>query len=59
VSRKASRNRPGLVEFRDAFRDDHPVSNPAVPAAYSNTVRIGYARVSTAEQHAALQGPMS
>ncbi len=55
TSRKASRNRPGAVEFRDGFRDDHPMDSPTAPAAYSNTVRIGYARVSARTQDHQLQ----
>lgn len=48
ASRNASRNRVSCVEFRDSLRDD-----PGM--ARTNTVRIGYARVSGRSQDHQLQ----
>jgi DNA invertase Pin-like site-specific DNA recombinase/DNA-binding CsgD family transcriptional regulator len=42
-----SRNSESLPKFRDGIRDDQVVS---IPAGFDNSVRIGYARVSTRAQ---------
>jgi hypothetical protein len=51
-SRKASRNRGVALVFRDGFRDDLFVDGVS---AYSNAVRVGYARVSGRSQDHQLQ----
>ena len=56
TSRNPSRNAAWPVEFRDGFRDDRRMQPaPHAPAVRTNTVRIGYARVSGRTQDHQMQ----